>query len=642
MPTIAKDQRMLERGATVPKGTELGRGDNHVHPGSVSRGAVREGSEQYQSIGIVDLGGQYCHLISRRLRDLGVWSDIISTVDATPEKLSHYAGVILSGGPRSVYEEQPLTVAGILEVKVPLLGICYGHQLLARELGATVAVGNGEYGTTRLQLRTADSLFVDTPSRQVVWMSHSDSVSRLPENVIVLAETERCEIAAFADLKRKIFGVQFHPEVTHTKHGGRVLENFVFRICKVLREENIENHVDRLVARIRQHVGSKSVFFLVSGGVDSTVAFALCAKALRPDQLRGVYVDTGLMRKQETEELVAFLKAFGLGDRFEIRREQNRFLSALDGVIDPEEKRHVIGRLFVEVQSEALREYGIDDRHWLLGQGTIYPDTIESGGSTGTAALIKTHHNRCAEIRKLIQSGLVIEPLADFYKDEVRQIGKALGLDARITQRWPFPGPGLAIRCLCTGSSALKEPTVYEPAALGEGYQALALPLRSVGVQGDGRTYRDVVAINGALNYRALQRLSSRLCNTGKAHNRVIFRLAGKWSPGNSQVLPNRTLTIDRLSLLREADFIVREQMEKHGLVDTVWQFPVVLIPLSCGGGESIVFRPVNSVDGMTANFARVRAPVLHEMAKEVLKLPGIDAVFLDISDKPPATIEWE
>ncbi len=593
------------------------------------------------TIAIVDLGGQYCHLISRRLRDLGVWSDILSP-RVGAEALSEYAGVILSGGPRSVYDEGSLNIKGLLTIGVPILGICYGHQLLARELGATVAPGSEEYGVSTLSVKVADTLFVDTAQRQTVWMSHSDTVVGLPRNVTTVASTERCEIAAFADCERKLFGVQFHPEVTHTQHGKKILENFVCRVCGLSARKAAEDQIDRLIEEIRTRVGRKSVFFLVSGGVDLTVAFALCARALSPEQLVGVYIDTGLMRKGETDELRSNLAVFGLAERLQIKDELGRFFSRLEGIIDPEKKRHIIGRLFVEIQSEAIREYGVDGRHWLLGQGTIYPDTIESGGSAGSAALIKTHHNRCEEVRELLAAGKVIEPLDKLYKDEVRQIGAALGLDAKLTKRWPFPGPGLAIRCLCTNQDGAPAAKALQRSSLYGEYQAISLPLRSVGVQGDGRTYREVVALRGPLDYDRLQGLASELCNIGKAHNRVIYQLAGECDLASVKVSPGQHLTPRRVELLREADWIARRGMEHAGSVDAVWQFPVVLIPLSLRGGESIVLRPVNSEDGMTANFARLDPATLHSIAQDISQLPGIDAVFLDVSDKPPATIEWE
>ncbi len=601
-----------------------------------------------ESIAIIDLGGQYCHLIARRLRDIGVESEIFGP-DVSAKELDGLAGVILSGGPQSVYSRGAPTIRkGVLRLGVPVLGICYGHQLLAKMLGGKVAKKDGEYGTARLELMRSDALFQGTPHFQQVWMSHADAVAALPTGAVVLASTERCNNAAFGDLKRGFFGVQFHPEVVHTEHGPDILENFVRGVCKIRRYSTPRDRIPALVEEIEAAAAGRSVFFLVSGGVDTTVAFALCAKALPKERILGLYVDTGLMREGETEELRANLAGLGLGDRLIVRDESAAFLHRLRGVIEPEKKRQIIGRLFVKVQSDAMREYGIDPDHWILGQGTIYPDTIESGGASGRAALIKTHHNRCGEIRELMRQGRVIEPLAEFYKDEVRQVGKALGLDPKLTNRWPFPGPGLAIRCICSASRGKARQLSEASARIVSraGFSGVLLPVQSVGVQGDARTYRKVVALRNEtrrFSYNRMREVSTTLCNIRTETNRVIVLLAGKPGPRLEDVrIGKEAITLERVELLRKADFIVRMGMEKRGITDDVWQFPVVLAPISFAGGESIVLRPVNSEDGMTANFARLQPRFLQRVAEKIAKLPGIDAVFLDVTNKPPATIEWE
>jgi GMP synthase (glutamine-hydrolysing) len=598
-----------------------------------------EATNPQQAIAVIDLGGQYCHMIGRRLRDLGIRADVLSN-EASAELLDQYAGVILSGGPQSVYEKKAPTIdARIFELNKPILGICYGHQLLAKMLDCEVAPGNPEYGKAILRRKQRAPLFSGTPSSQPVWMSHGDSVRRLAKELKLLAYTDSCEIAAFADTRRKIFGLQFHPEVAHTKYGTRLLKNFTKTICKIRETEQIRDRVARLLAAIRTQVGNRSVFFFVSGGVDSTVAFSLCARALNRDKVLGVYVDTGLMRKNETDELKSLLVSAGLSERLVIRDESDRFLNALQGETDPEKKRKIIGKLFVDVQSIALRELGMSTDEWLLGQGTIYPDTIESGGASSTTAVIKTHHNRCEEVQKLIATGKVVEPLKEFYKDEVREIGRQLGLEKRLTSRWPFPGPGLAIRCLCTNKQGIVN-FVPLPARFNK-YQAIHFPIQSVGVQGDGRTYRDVVAVEGPLDYDRLALLSNFLCNTSRLHNRAIVKIAGI-DPLHRAQVKLQSLSRERIDLLREADYIVRNVMDSAGLMDAVWQFPTILIPVSFVGGESIILRPINSEDGMTANFARLPLADLQRIGEGVVRLPGVGAVFLDITDKPPATIEWE
>lgn len=596
-------------------------------------------------IAIIDLGGQYCHLISRRLRDLRVPADILAP-SVLPEELKGYAGIVLSGGPSSVYDSRaPKVDPGALELGVPVLGICYGHQLLAKYLGASVAPGEGEFGLSTLSLLESDTIFRNTPARQSVWMSHSDTVVDLPGDVYCLGMTERCPTAAFAQFERRMFGVQFHPEVAHTQCGPEIIENFALKVCGIEPSLGITSRIPGLLDDIRTRVGDRSVFFFVSGGVDSSVAFSLCARALSPDRMLGVYIDTGLMRRNETAELRGSFARLGLEDRLRVRDESERFLGALKGVVDPEEKREIIGRTFVEIQAAAMHEYGIDGGGWLLGQGTIYPDTIESGGGTGgSAALIKTHHNRCTEIRELLAKGLVVEPLVEFYKDEVREIGEELGLEKALTDRWPFPGPGLAIRCLCNELTESQPARAVDLPVEFKEYRAYGLPVRSVGVQGDYRTYREVAALEGPSNDQVnLQHLSSYLCNRDDRFNRVILRVGGRCSAplDLARIVPRR-LTPQRLDLLREADHCARSVMEEYGIAASVWQFPVVVIPVALEQGDAIVLRPVNSVDGMTASFALLPEPPLREMVRRIEQLEGTDLIFLDCTNKPPATIEWE
>jgi GMP synthase (glutamine-hydrolysing) len=603
-------------------------------------------------IAIIDLGGQYCHLIARRLRDLAVDTEIFASTTGA-DVLSRYAGIILSGGPQSVYDTDAVTVdERILQLGVPVLGICYGHQLVARLLGGEVTRHHGEYGFTQLRTNPSstagivDGLFAGTPPIQQVWMSHADAVRTLPPELIALAATERCPCAAFAHSSRQLFGVQFHPEVVHTEYGSRILENFVRHICQLGESVAVKSSIPGLCERLQGTVGGRSVFFLVSGGVDSTVAFVLCGIALPRQRVLGLYIDTGLMRLGETDELRANLASVGLADRIKIWDASEQFLTALEGKIDPEEKRQIIGRLFIEIQAQAMRQLGIDPAHWLLGQGTIYPDTIESGGDTGRAAVIKTHHNRCNEVRELLRQGKVIEPLAEFYKDEVRVLGRELGLSSRITDRWPFPGPGLAIRCLCTNAPRAAEALPPESTAGLEAdvLQGILLPLRTVGVQGDARTYRMIVALEqiaDGINYDIIRRLSSKLCNQSGVANRVIMLIRGARPLTDARVEP-AALTRRRLELLRQADSIARLEIEQANLANTVWQFPVVLAPIAFSNGESIILRPVNSIDGMTASFATLPQELLLSISQKILNLPGIDAVFLDVTNKPPATIEWE
>jgi len=348
------------------------------------------------------------------------------------------------------------------------------------------------------------------------------------------------------------------------------------------------------------------------------------------------------MRKNETREFQENMDLLGLSDRVVVRDESKRFLAALSGVTAPEKKREIIGKLFVAIQSEAMQELGVNNSGWLLGQGTIYPDTIESGGADGRAAKIKTHHNRCEEILQMLAEGRVIEPVREFYKDEVRRIGKALGLSGKLTQRWPFPGPGLAIRCLCRDSAVPGGLSKVELQPRFGEYTAYHVPIMSVGVQGDSRTYRDVVALSGPVKYRELESLSAWICNLSAKHNRVILKLAGPDDMVGELEVKSASISPARIELLRNADHVVREVLERERLAESVWQFPVVLIPLCRRIGETVVLRPVNSTDGMTASFARLPVAVLEKMSAALMKLDGVGSVFLDVTHKPPATIEWE
>ncbi|MDP9171172.1 MAG: glutamine-hydrolyzing GMP synthase, partial [Acidobacteriota bacterium] len=386
---------------------------------------------------VLDTGGQYCHLIARKIRELGVSSEVFPSETAL-EKLQSARGIVISGGPNSVYDTSSPTIQPeILTAAIPVLGICYGQQLISHLLGGTVHKGDkGEFGLALLDLAPGDSQILrGIADHQQVWMSHRDLVAAPPPGFTVIATTPTCGTGAIEDAARRLYGVQFHPEVVHTTEGVRILRNFVFDICGCTNDWNAGARVALIQDEIRQRTGDRKVFFFVSGGVDSTVAFMLCLDALGSERVCGVYVDTGLMREGETDFVRDTFAGLGL-----VRIEDcaDEFLSALEHAREPEVKRHIIGEQFVKIQERIIEDRGLLDGRWILGQGTIYPDTIESGGSD-KAATIKTHHNRVPGIRKLIESGRIIEPLADFYKDEVRAIGRELGLAPQLLERHPFP-----------------------------------------------------------------------------------------------------------------------------------------------------------------------------------------------------------
>jgi GMP synthase (glutamine-hydrolysing) len=522
---------------------------------------------------------------------------------------------------------------GALSAGTPVLGICYGQQLLAQAFGGSVRPGDkGEFGLALLDLQANGSrLFAGVSDHQQIWMSHRDVVETPPAGFRVLASTSTCPTAAIEDATRRLYGVQFHPEVAHTAEGTKILRNFVFDICGCVKDWNPGQRVALVEDQIRRSTGGRNVFFFVSGGVDSTVAFTLCLRALGPDRVRGVYVDTGLMRHGETDFVATTFERLGNG-AVEVARCEDQFLSALEHAREPETKRHIIGEEFVRVQERIIAERGLLDGHWILGQGTIYPDTIESGG-TANAATIKTHHNRVAGIQKLMEAGRIVEPLADFYKDEVRAIGRELQLPRELLDRHPFPGPGLAIRCLCA----------EEDAAVVRIPEGWLIPVQSVGVQGDSRSYAPILAIDVFPSAAArLQDEATELVNRTTRVNRVVARVASR-EPLERQRVYSSELTRGRIALLREADRIVRELSAQSKFDFEVWQFPVILIPLGTAESrDAIVLRPVRSVDGMTADSVSMPDALLAAMASRLMAIEEISGVYYDLTHKPPGTIEWE
>jgi GMP synthase (glutamine-hydrolysing) len=562
------------------------------------------------------------------VRDLGVYAEVAPS-DTPAAKLTGRKGIIISGGPASVYDPTSPTVdPAILASGTPVLGICYGQQLMAHLLGGRVEKGErGEYGFAQMTPLVTDSLLRGVSGKQQVWMSHRDHVAAPPEGFEVAASTPTCPVASIVAPQRALYAVQFHPEVVHTQCGPIILSNFVLDICGCTKDWDPAGQIRAVEDQIRHAAAGRNVFFFVSGGVDSTVAYTLCLKALGADRVHGTYVDTGLMREGETDFVRANFSSLG-AKSFAVEDARNQFLGALSGLAAPEAKRHAIGEEFVRVQQRILESEHYLDGQWVLGQGTIYPDTIESGG-TAKADLIKTHHNRVAGIQELIDEGKIVEPLASFYKDEVRAVGRQLGLPDALLDRHPFPGPGLAIRCLCSEKSGMAE-------KVAEGWK---LPVQSVGVQGDSRTYRAALAIPG---FPASDEDTASLINQREDVNRVVVTVWTADEISLMQALPS-FLTEERLERLRQADAAVRRLTLASGFDNDVWQFPVVLIPFGTPGRpDSVVLRPIYSVDGMTASAVRMPDALLQDIVRELRAITGIAGVFYDITNKPPGTIEWE
>jgi GMP synthase (glutamine-hydrolysing) len=594
-------------------------------------------------VAVLDSGGQYCHLIARKVRELGVYAEILP-LSVKPTDLQPYRGVIISGGPASVFgPTSPQPDTDLFQIRRPLLGICYGHQLMAHYLDGEVLPGTThEFGRADLRVRRDDPLFDGQVRRQRVWMSHGDQVTKLPSGFQVLGDTRQCKVAAMGDLSRKYFGLQFHPEVIHTVHGAEILHNFLAEVCRCGMNWHPQDRVTQIQRDIQRVVKGRRVLFFLSGGVDSTVAYALTVGALRPELVHGIYVDTGFMRAGETQQIRRAFERVGFRS-LEVVSARGYFFSALRKVVDPEQKRRLIGKLFVDVQDRVLERQEFKNHDWVLGQGTIYPDTIESGGSANSS-VIKTHHNRVKRIGELIKQGRVLEPLAEFYKDEVRLLGRVLGLPQELIGRHPFPGPGLAIRCLCSSRSAkLEKDREISELVKETNYRAVLLPLRSVGVQGDSRSYAKVTVLyHGEPEYRNALPLATEITNQFRHTNRVVMLWTPRRFRPSEWKIQRAYLTQKRVGLLQEADGIVTDFLRDHDLYNSVWQCPVVLLPFSRKGGETIVLRPITSVDGMTAEVALLPGAKVHALARKLTALPGIEAVLLDISHKPPSTIEWE
>ncbi|MBD3393482.1 MAG: glutamine-hydrolyzing GMP synthase [Chitinivibrionales bacterium] len=596
------------------------------------------------TIAVLDFGGQYTHLIANRIRRLGVFSEIVPC-HAPASDLRPFKGIILSGGPYSVLDPgSPTVEAEVFTLGIPVLGLCYGHQLMASLLGGGVCKGKvREYGTARIAITEESALFAGLDTDQVVWMSHGDTVDRLPEGFAVLASSEDCSTAAVGDASRRLYGLQFHPEVTHTPNGMTILDNFI-GICGCRREWSAEFFLKEMTAGIEKQCNGRNVFLLVSGGVDSTVAFALLNETLGPERVLGLHIDTGLMRLDESDDILAYLREHGFNN-LHIVDASRRFLATLGNIADPEEKRAIIGKLFIEVQQAALAERGLNAEKWMLGQGTIYPDTIESAG-TEHADRIKTHHNRVDIILELLRKGLVLEPLSQLYKDEVRALGEELGLPHKLVWRHPFPGPGLGVRALCSDGahqpvdSSVEDQTVRLAGALG--YAARVLPVHSVGVQGDGRTYAHPALVTGPRDWEALERVSTRITNAVRGVNRVVYGLRVK-KPEDGYRVEKAFLTRDRLDKLRKIDHAVTEALYASEEYDAVWQMPVVLLPLvNCDNEECVVLRPIMSQEAMTARFAPLSEPALNAIIESARAIDGVGDVFFDVTHKPPGTIEWE
>ncbi len=612
-----------------------------------------------QSIAIIDFGSQSMHLLANKIRNLGAHSIIVnSDITASELREKGVVGVIISGGPDSVYWENSLSVdTQIFEMGIPILGVCYGHNLIADYFGGTVEPAKvGEYGKVTLNITVPNtklfSIKKTIPKHSIAWMTHGDEVSKLPNGFEVIASTKDCKIAAMQNAEKNIYGVQFHPELSHSEFGVDMLENFV-EICGVSGEWSLHDFIDEEVKKIQKQCEGKKVFLLVSGGVDSSVCFALLTKALGKERVFGCLVDHGMMRLHEAEEVKKMLSDAGFD--LHVEEASEKFLGNLKGVYDPEKKRNSIGNDFLAVQSEVAERMNLNPDEWVLGQGTIYPDTIESG-ATKNSDKIKTHHNRVERIQVMIEKGLIIEPIVDLYKDEVRVVGKLLGLSDELLLRHPFPGPGLGVRVLCTQKADILE-NIHEVEkaiyTIQEQFDyngdIKILPIKSVGVEGDKRSYKHPVVLYfhavpelTAESIEKIGEFANSIVNSISEINRVLISVSGEPCPDEVEV-KDAQMTRERIAILQRCDAIVREVIFGRDDCAHIWQFPVVLAPVLVHGKEAIILRPIESENAMTAVVAPLPKDVLNTIIERIQReVPEISSIFYDLTGKPPGTIEWE
>ena len=616
-----------------------------------------------EKLAILDCGGQYTKVIDRRVRELGVKSDIFP-INVKSEDLKDYKSVILSGGPNNIGEAQRLNFDDkIFDMQIPVLGICYGMQLMSDHFGGVVASDvKKEYGQCEVEIDTTSPIFDGLNKTQQVLMSHGDTVKVKPEGFEVIAKSGDA-IAAIGDNQRKMYGFQFHPEVDLTEEGMKMLENFIRKVAIYKEVYALEDRIESSIKMIQEKVRDNKIIVLVSGGVDSAVTAALLVKALNPDNIYAIHIDSGFMRKNESDRVCENLKELGMKNLIRenakdyfmntIVDTENGPIGPLCQTTDPEKKRRIIGEIFIQIANKVIERLGLDKENTFIAQGTLRPDLIESGNPdiSGFAHKIKTHHNDVEIVRQARKKGLIVETNADWHKDEVRRVARKLGLEEAIASRQPFPGPGLAIRLICHDKKEEVEIKPEEVEKLnsilnGTNENGFILPIKSVGVQGDARSYRNLCLLEGNnvnFDWKTVTAKAKEITDSINSINRVGYIL-NKRNITDEVKCYDMKMEDENIDLLRELDYIVTSNLDKCKVSQTF----AVLIPVGITKKYSVAIRTFVTNDFMTGRPGEIgkeeEKEKIENIVREIESNFGdkIEFIIYDVTSKPPATTEWQ
>ncbi|KAL9189945.1 hypothetical protein ACHAXT_009620 [Thalassiosira profunda] len=617
----------------------------------------------HHRVAILDPGAQYGKLIDKTVRKLGVESQIVDLA-ASDADLAKYDAYIIAGGGASVHDaDAPQCNAGIFKLGKPILGICYGLQLMVKELGGRVEkLDTREDGPIEIAVETDSRFFEGTPKKQIALMTHGDTVTKLPEGFRLDATSDGLT-AAISNDAAKMYGTQFHPETDLSQYGSNLISNFLFKISGLTASYTLEDRHQAALQEIRDTVGERDVLLFVSGGVDSTITALLMAEAQLKGVVHAVHVDHGMMRHNESEVVEVALKDAGID--LDVVRDPSFFMNAstdirgtksktLKETTDPEEKRAIIGDAFIQLRNREIDRLGLCPDTTVLAMGTLRPDLIESASelASGNAKVIKTHHNDTPLVRELRKRNQVIEPLKELHKDEVRELGRKLGAPDELVWRHPFPGPGLGIRLLCATEAYMRADFLAVAAELAkhatDTIKTTLLPVRTVGVQGDDRTLSYLAALSGEEDWPTLQKIARAIPKSVHGVNRIVYVFGEALTNTAEEAITPTYPSKEAFDQLRVADDAATKVLAKRGLNKSVAQMPIVSFPVNFGmeGRRSIGIRTMITNDFMTGDIAlpgkELPVDVVHEMVTEIKKDDSIARVVYDLTSKPPGTTEWE